>query len=177
MELCGQRKIPLVFLQNITGFMVGRKYEAEGIAKHGAKMVMAVSNVKVPKITIIIGGSYGAGNYGMCGRAYSPRFLFMWPNARISVMGGEQAAGVLATVKQDALQKAGKKPMSDKEIADFKKPTQEQFDKQSSAYYSTARLWDDGIIDPAQTRDVLGLALSAALNREVEETRYGVFRM
>lgn len=176
-ELCGQRKIPLVFLQNITGFMVGRKYEAEGIAKHGAKMVMAVSNVKVPKITIIIGGSYGAGNYGMCGRAYSPRFLFMWPNARISVMGGEQAAGVLATVKQDALQKAGKKPMSDKEIADFKKPTQEQFDKQSSAYYSTARLWDDGIIDPAQTRDVLGLALSAALNREVEETRYGVFRM
>ena len=176
-ELCGQRKIPLVFLQNITGFMVGKKYESEGIARHGAKMVMAVSNVKVPKITVIIGGSYGAGNYGMCGRAYSPRFLFMWPNARISVMGGEQAAGVLATVKQDALIKAGKKPMSDEEVAAFKKPTQEQFDAQSSAYYSTARLWDDGIIDPAHTRDVLGLALSASLNKKIEDTTYGVFRM
>ena len=176
-ELCGQRQIPLVFLQNITGFMVGRKYESEGIAKHGAKMVMAVSNVQVPKFTVIIGGSYGAGNYGMCGRAYSPRFLFMWPNARISVMGGEQAAGVLATVRQDALTKSGKKPMSEKEVAEFKKPTQELFDRQSSAYYSTARLWDDGIIDPAQTRDVLGLAIAASQNGEIKETRYGVFRM
>jgi 3-methylcrotonyl-CoA carboxylase beta subunit len=176
-ELCGQRKVPLVFLQNITGFMVGKKYEAEGIARHGAKMVMAVSNVNVPKFTVIIGGSYGAGNYGMCGRAYDPRFLFMWPNARISVMGGEQAAGVLATVRQDALTKAGKTPMTDAEIAAFKKPTQEQFDKQSSAYYSTARLWDDGIIDPAHTRDVLGLAISASLNAEINDTHYGVFRM
>lgn len=176
-ELCGQRQVPLVFLQNITGFMVGRKYESEGIAKHGAKMVMAVSNVKVPKFTVIIGGSYGAGNYGMCGRAYSPRFLFMWPNARISVMGGEQAAGVLATVRQDALDKAGKKAMSEKELAEFKKPTQEMFERQSSAYYSTARLWDDGIIDPAQTRDVLGLAIATSLNAEIPETRYGVFRM
>jgi 3-methylcrotonyl-CoA carboxylase beta subunit len=164
-------------LQNITGFMVGKKYEAEGIARHGAKMVMAVSNVNVPKFTVIIGGSYGAGNYGMCGRAYDPRFLFMWPNARISVMGGEQAAGVLATVRQDALTKAGKTPMTDAEIAAFKKPTQEQFDKQSSAYYSTARLWDDGIIDPAHTRDVLGLAISASLNAEINDTHYGVFRM
>lgn len=176
-ELCGQRGIPLVFLQNITGFMVGKKYESEGIAKHGAKMVMAVSNVNVPKFTVIIGGSYGAGNYGMCGRAYSPRFLFMWPNARISVMGGEQAAGVLATVKQDALVKAGKKPMSEKELADFKQPTQTQFEEQSSAYYSTARLWDDGIIDPAQTRDVLGLAIAAAIKEPVEDSFYGVFRM
>lgn len=176
-ELCGKRKIPLVFLQNITGFMVGRKYEAEGIAKHGAKMVMAVSNVKVPKFTVVIGGSYGAGNYGMCGRAYGPRFLFMWPNARISVMGGEQAAGVLATVRQDALKKAGKPEMSEDEVAKFKAPTQAQFDKQSSAYYSTARLWDDGIIDPAHTRDVLGLAITASLNAEIEDTQYGVFRM
>jgi 3-methylcrotonyl-CoA carboxylase beta subunit len=176
-ELCGQRKIPLVFLQNITGFMVGRKYESEGIAKHGAKMVMAVSNVKVPKFTVIIGGSYGAGNYGMCGRAYSPRFLFMWPNARISVMGGEQAAGVLTTVRQDALRKAGKPEMSAEEVAKFKAPTQAQFDTQSSCYYSTARLWDDGIIDPAQTRDVLGLAIAASLNKEMEDTQYGVFRM
>lgn len=176
-ELCGQRKIPLVFLQNITGFMVGRKYEAEGIAKHGAKMVMAVSNVNVPKFTVIIGGSYGAGNYGMCGRAYDPRFLFMWPNARISVMGGEQAAGVLATVRQDALAKSGKPLMTEQETADFKRPTQEQFDRQSSAYYSTARLWDDGIIDPAHTRDVLGLAISASLNAKIDDTSYGVFRM
>lgn len=176
-ELCGQRNIPLVFLQNITGFMVGRKYESEGIARHGAKMVMAVSNVQVPKFTVIIGGSYGAGNYGMCGRAYSPRFLFMWPNARISVMGGEQAAGVLATVRQDALVKSGKQPMTEEEMAAFKKPTQELFERQSSAYYSTARLWDDGIIDPAQTRDVLGLAIAASLNAPIPQTSYGVFRM
>lgn len=171
-ELCGQRKIPLVFLQNITGFMVGRKYESEGIAKHGAKMVTAVSTVAVPKFTVVIGGSFGAGNYGMCGRAYSPRFLWMWPNARISVMGGEQAAGVLTTVKQDA--GAG---MSAKEVEEFQKPILDKYEKEGSAYYSSARLWDDGVIDPAKTRDVLGLALETALNAEIEETRFGVFRM
>ncbi len=171
-ELCGQRKIPLVFLQNITGFMVGRKYESEGIAKHGAKMVTAVSTVAVPKFTVVVGGSFGAGNYGMCGRAFSPRFLWMWPNARISVMGGEQAAGVLTTVKQDAGAK-----MDDKEVAEFQKPILEKYEREGSAYYSSARLWDDGVIDPAQTRDVLGLALEAALNAEIKETRFGVFRM
>jgi 3-methylcrotonyl-CoA carboxylase beta subunit len=176
-ELCGQRGTPLLFLQNITGFMVGQKYEAEGIAKHGAKMVMAVSNVQVPKLTVVIGGSYGAGNYGMCGRAYDPRFMFMWPNARISVMGGEQAAGVLATVKNEALLKDNKRAMTPQEEAAFKAPTLAQFEQQSSPYYSGARLWDDGIIDPAQTRDVLGLALAASLNAPIAPTHYGVFRM
>jgi 3-methylcrotonyl-CoA carboxylase beta subunit len=176
-ELCGQRKIPLVFLQNITGFMVGKKYENEGIAKNGAKMVTAVSTVNVPKFTVLIGGSFGAGNYGMCGRAYSPRFLWMWPNAKISVMGGEQAANVLATVKQDGL-KASKKPaMSDNEVKEFKQPILDKYEKEGSCYYSTARLWDDGVIDPAQTRDILGLAISASLNREIEDPRFGVFRM
>lgn len=176
-ELCGQRKIPLVFLQNITGFMVGKQYENEGIAKHGAKFVTAVSTVKVPKFTVIIGGSFGAGNYGMCGRAFSPRFLFMWPNSRISVMGGEQAANVLATVKQDGLRAAGKKEMSDKELEEFKRPVLEKYEQEGSPYYSSARLWDDGIIDPAQTRDVLGLCLSVSHNEEFEDPRWGVFRM
>lgn len=176
-QLCGQRNIPLVFLQNITGFMVGKKYESEGIAKHGAKMVTAVSTVNVPKFTVIIGGSFGAGNYGMCGRAYSPRFLWMWPNARISVMGGEQAAGVLSTVRQDGLIASGKVPMNASEEAAFKKPILDKYETEGSAYYSTARLWDDGIIDPAQTRDILGLAINASLNPKIEETKFGVFRM
>lgn len=176
-ELCCQRKIPLVFLQNITGFMVGKKYEAEGIARHGAKLVMAVSNAKVPKFTVILGGSYGAGNYGMCGRAYDPRFLWMWPNARISVMGGLQAADVLTRVKQDALEKEGKKPMKGKELEDFRAPILAKYETEGSCYYSSARLWDDGVIDPASTRDVLGLALAASLNQPIEETRFGVFRM
>ncbi|MDH5581627.1 MAG: methylcrotonoyl-CoA carboxylase [Bdellovibrionales bacterium] len=176
-ELCGQRKVPLLFLQNITGFMVGKKYESEGIAKHGAKMVTAVSTVNVPKITVIIGGSFGAGNYGMCGRAYSPRFLFMWPNARISVMGGDQAAGVLSTVKNNNLVAQGKSEMSDAEKSDFERPIKEKYEKEGSAYYSSARLWDDGIIDPASTREVVGLALASCLNREIEETKFGIFRM
>ncbi len=176
-ELCDQREVPLVFLQNITGFMVGKKYENEGIAKHGAKMVMAVSNARVPKYTVVIGGSFGAGNYGMCGRAFQPRFLWMWPNAKISVMGGEQAANVLLTVKQDQL-KATKKPlMTDQEAAEFKKPTLEKYESESSAYFSTARLWDDGIIDPADTRKVLSLALHASFNRPWPEKTKGVFRM
>jgi len=176
-ELCGQRKIPLVFLQNITGFMVGKKYESEGIAKHGAKMVTAVSTVEVPKFTVIIGGSFGAGNYGMCGRAYQPRFLWMWPNARISVMGGEQAAGVLTTVKQGGLAATGKKPMSESEVKEFQAPILEKYETEGSAYYSTARLWDDGIIDPAHTRDILGLAISSSLNAPIKESKFGVFRM
>jgi 3-methylcrotonyl-CoA carboxylase beta subunit len=176
-ELCGQRKIPLVFLQNITGFMVGRQYENEGIAKHGAKLVTAVSTVNVPKFTVVIGGSFGAGNYGMCGRAFNPRFMFMWPNARISVMGGEQAANVLATVKQDQLKASGKKLMTDEELAAFKQPILDKYEKEGSPYYSTARLWDDGVIDPAQTRDILGLCISAAHNEEFPEPRWGVFRM
>ncbi len=175
-ELCCQRGIPLVFLQNITGFMVGRKYEAGGIAKDGAKLVTAVATAAVPKLTVIIGGSFGAGNYGMCGRAYAPRFLWMWPNARISVMGGEQAAGVLATVKREAAERAGKR-WSAKQEASFKKPIVEQFEAQGHPLYATARLWDDGVIDPVDTRDVLGLSLSAALNRPIETTRFGVFRM
>jgi len=175
-ELCAQRKIPLLFLQNISGFMVGRKYENEGIARHGAKLVTAVATAKVPKFTVVIGGSYGAGNYGMCGRAYSPRFLWMWPNARISVMGGEQAARVLATVRRDGLEAQGKS-WSEEDEAAFKAPTIKQFDEQGSPYYATARLWDDGIIDPADTRRVLSLALSAALNAPIEDTRFGVFRM
>ena len=175
-ELCCQRKIPLVFLQNITGFMVGRKYENEGIARNGAKMVTAVATAKVPKFTVIIGGSFGAGNYGMCGRAYSPRFLWMWPNARISVMGGEQAASVLATVKRDGIEGKGGTWTAEQEEA-FKKPIRDQYEHQGHPYYASARLWDDGVIDPAQTRDVLGLGLSAAMNAPIEDTRFGVFRM
>ncbi|HEY9096750.1 MAG TPA: carboxyl transferase domain-containing protein, partial [Hydrogenophaga sp.] len=175
-ELCCQRKVPLVFLQNITGFMVGKKYESEGIARHGAKMVTAVATAQVPKFTVIIGGSYGAGNYGMCGRAYSPRFLWMWPNARICVMGGEQAAGVLATVKRDAIEAKGGSWSAEEEAA-FKQPVLDQFGHQSHPYYSSARLWDDGVIDPADTRRVLGLALSATLNAPIGEPKFGVFRM
>ncbi|MBN9371746.1 methylcrotonoyl-CoA carboxylase [Hydrogenophaga sp. YM1] len=175
-ELCGQRKVPLLFLQNITGFMVGRKYENEGIARHGAKMVTAVATVQVPKFTIIIGGSYGAGNYGMCGRAYSPRFLWMWPNARISVMGGEQAASVLATVKRDGIEAKGGS-WSAEEEAKFKQPLLDQFAHQSHPYFSSARLWDDGVIDPADTRRVLALAMSATLNAPIGEPKFGVFRM
>jgi 3-methylcrotonyl-CoA carboxylase beta subunit len=175
-ELCAQRKIPLVFLQNITGFMVGKKYEAGGIAKDGAKMVTAVATAAVPKFTVVIGGSFGAGNYGMCGRAYSPRFLWMWPNARIGVMGGEQAASVLAQVKRDNIEaKGGAWPKAEEEI--FKDPIRAQYETQGHPYYATARLWDDGVIDPADTRRVLGLALSASLNAPVEPTRFGLFRM
>jgi 3-methylcrotonyl-CoA carboxylase beta subunit len=175
-ELCSQRGIPLLFLQNITGFMVGKKYESTGIAKDGAKMVTAVSCAKVPKFTVIIGGSFGAGNYGMCGRAYSPRFLWMWPNARISVMGGQQAASVLATVRRDGIESRGGKWSAEEEAA-FKQPILEQYDRQGHPYYATARLWDDGVIAPEDTRRVLALALSAALNAPVEPTRFGVFRM
>jgi len=175
-ELCCQRKIPLLFLQNITGFMVGQKYEAEGIAKHGAKMVTAVSCAKVPKFTVLIGGSYGAGNYGMCGRAYDPTMMWMWPNARISVMGGEQAAGVMAQVTKDGLARKGETLSADAEAA-LKKPIIEQYEQQGHPYYASGRLWDDGIIDPAQTRMVVGLALAASLNAPIEETRFGVFRM
>ena len=175
-ELCCQRKIPLVFLQNITGFMVGRKYEAGGIARDGAKLVTAVATAAVPKVTIIVGGSFGAGNYGMCGRAYSPRFLWMWPNARISVMGGEQAATVLSIVKRDGIERRGGE-WSDEEEAAFRKPILEKFEHEGQPLYSSARLWDDGIIDPANTREVLALSLSAALNAEIEDTRFGVFRM
>ena len=175
-ELCCQRKIPLIFLQNITGFMVGKDHEAKGIAKHGAKMVMAVACAKVPKFTIIIGGSFGAGNYGMCGRAYDPRFLFMWPNARISVMGGEQAASVLAQVKQEQYKQRGQ--IWNEEIeATIKHPVIEQYETQGNPTYASARIWDDGVIDPADTRKVLGLALSASTNKPVEETHFGVFRM
>lgn len=176
-ELCGQRKVPLIFLQNITGFMVGKQYENEGIAKHGAKFVTAVSTVKVPKFTVVIGGSFGAGNYGMCGRAFSPRFLFMWPNSRISVMGGEQAANVLATVKQDGLKASGKPLMTEQELAAFKQPILDKYEKEGSPYYSSARLWDDGVIDPVQTRDVLGLCLSVTHNEEFPDPSWGVFRM
>jgi 3-methylcrotonyl-CoA carboxylase beta subunit len=175
-ELCTQRGLPLVFLQNITGFMVGQKYEAGGIAKDGAKMVTAVSCAKVPKFTVIIGGSYGAGNYGMCGRAFGPRFLWMWPNARISVMGGEQAATVLATIRRDAIEAKGGTWSADEEAA-FKAPLRAQYEREGHPYYASARLWDDGVIDPADTRRVLGLAISAALNHPIEPTRFGVFRM
>ncbi|WP_280152906.1 carboxyl transferase domain-containing protein [Piscinibacter sp. XHJ-5] len=175
-ELCCQRKVPLVFLQNITGFMVGRKYESEGIAKHGAKMVTAVSTANVPKFTVIIGGSFGAGNYGMCGRAYSPRFLWMWPNARISVMGGEQAASVLATVRRDGIEARGGAWSAEEEAA-FRQPILDQFERQAHPYYSSARLWDDGVIDPADTRRVLALAISASLNAPISDARFGVFRM
>ena len=175
-ELCCQRRIPLLFLQNIVGFMVGRDYEAGGIAKDGAKMVTAVACAQVPKITVILGGSYGAGNYGMCGRAYSPRFLFSWPNSRISVMGGEQAASVLATVKRDNIEADGKQWSAEEEEA-FKTPLREQFETEGNPYYASARLWDDGIIAPSETRRVLALAFSAALNAPVPETKFGVFRM
>jgi 3-methylcrotonyl-CoA carboxylase beta subunit len=175
-ELCSQRRIPLVFLQNITGFMVGRKYENEGIARHGAKMVTAVATTAVPKITMLVGGSFGAGNYGMAGRAYAPRFLWTWPNSRISVMGGAQAAGVLATVKRDAMERAGERWSVEEEAA-FKEPTIDMFERQSHPLYASARLWDDGIIDPRKSREVLSLSLSAALNAPIEETRFGVFRM
>ncbi|CTQ33557.1 carboxyl transferase domain-containing protein [Jannaschia rubra] len=175
-ELCSQRNIPLVFLQNITGFMVGRKYENEGIARHGAKMVTAVATTAVPKITMLVGGSFGAGNYGMAGRAYQPRFLWTWPNSRISVMGGAQAAGVLATVKRDAMERAGEEWSAEAEAA-FRRPTEEMFARQSHPLYASARLWDDGIIDPRKSRQVLALSLRAALNAPVGETRFGVFRM
>ncbi|WP_183754987.1 carboxyl transferase domain-containing protein [Rhizobium sp. BK181] len=175
-ELCSQRRIPLVFLQNITGFMVGRKYETEGIAKNGAKLVTAVATTGVPKVTMLVGGSFGAGNYGMAGRAFSPRFLWTWPNSRISVMGGEQAAGVLATVRGEALSRAGT-PWSPEEESSFKQPVLDLFERQSHPLYASARLWDDGVIDPAKSRDVLGLSLSAALNAPIEETRFGLFRM
>ncbi len=175
-ELCDQRKIPLVFLQNITGFMVGREYEAGGIAKHGAKMVNAVACARVPKLTVIIGGSFGAGNYSMCGRAYSPRFLWMWPNARISVMGGDQAAAVLATVKRTQIEGGGG-TWSAEDEEEFRTPIRERYEDEGNAYYSSARLWDDGIIDPLETRNVLGLALSACSNAPLEDVAYGVFRM
>lgn len=176
-ELCGQRGIPLIFLQNITGFMVGQAVEAGGIAKDGAKLVTAVSCVPVPKFTVIIGGSHGAGNYGMCGRAFDPRFLFMWPNSRISVMGGPQAADVLTTVKQDQLIREGKEPMEGDELDSFRAPILAKYETEGSPYYSTARLWDDGIIDPRDTRDILGLAISASLNAPMPTTKYGIFRM
>ncbi|HUP49688.1 MAG TPA: carboxyl transferase domain-containing protein [Thermoanaerobaculia bacterium] len=176
MELCNQRRIPLVFLQNITGFMVGKQYERGGISKDGAKMVHAVANSTVPKFTVIIGGSFGAGNYGMCGRAYAPRFLWMWPNARISVMGGEQAAGVLTTVKRDQMAREGKTLSGEEERA-IAEPVLEKYESEGSPYYSTARLWDDGVIDPAETRTYLGLGLSAACNAPIETPRFGVFRM
>ncbi len=175
-ELASQRRIPLIFLQNVTGFMVGRRVEAEGIAKHGAKLVTAVATTSVPKITVIVGGSFGAGNYGMCGRAYSPRFLWTWPNSRIAVMGGEQAAGVLATVRRESIERRGGTWSADDEAA-FKAPTLEMFERQSHPLYASARLWDDGIIDPRKTRDVLALSLSAALNTPIPATRFGVFRM
>ena len=175
-ELCSQRKIPLVFLQNITGFMVGKKYENEGIARHGAKLVTAVATTNVPKLTFLVGGSFGAGNYGMAGRAYGPRFLWTWPNSRISVMGGEQAAGVLATVRRDGLERKGE-TWSAEDEAKFKQPTIDMFEEQAHPLYASARLWDDGIIDPRKTRDVMGLSLSIALNAPIEETRFGVFRM
>lgn len=175
-QLCAKRKIPLLFLQNITGFMIGGEAERSGIAKNGAKMVTAVACAKVPKLTVILGGSYGAGNYGMCGRAYSPRFLYMWPNARISVMGGEQAANVLATIAKDRKQREGKGLTSAEENA-IKEPILEKFEREGSPYYSSARIWDDGIIDPKDTRKILGLSLSATLNAPIEETNFGIFRM
>ncbi|MGZ3689155.1 MAG: carboxyl transferase domain-containing protein, partial [Bdellovibrionota bacterium] len=175
-ELCSQRKIPLVFLQNITGFMVGKKYEHGGIAKDRAKMVTAVSNARVPKITVVVRGSFGAGNYGMCGRAFQPRMLWMWPNARISVMGGEQAAGVLSQVKMEQLEAQGKK-LSAEEVEKIQRPIREQYEREGSPYSSTARLWDDGVIAPWKTREVLALALSTAMNAPVPKTDFGVFRM
>ncbi len=176
-EMCAGRKAPLLFLQNITGFMVGKEYERGGIAKDGAKMVHAVANAAVPKITVIIGGSFGAGNYGMCGRAYDPRFLFTWPNARISVMGGPQAASVLSTVKQDQLARGGKPAMTQDEVEVFERPTREKYEAEGNPYYATARLWDDGVLDPAETRAALSLALSASFNAPIPDTEFGIFRM
>ncbi len=176
-EMCAGRKVPLLFLQNITGFMVGKEYERGGIAKDGAKMVHAVANAAVPRLTVIIGGSFGAGNYGMCGRAYGPRFLFTWPNSRISVMGGPQAAAVLSTVKQEQLARAGKPPMTAEETAAFERPTREKYETEGHPYYATARLWDDGVLDPAETRTALALSLSAAYNAPIPDTEFGVFRM
>ena len=176
-QMCARRKVPLVFLQNITGFMVGKDYERGGIAKDGAKMVHAVANAAVPKFTVIIGGSFGAGNYAMCGRGYGPRFLWMWPNSRISVMGGAQAASVLSTVKQEQLARAGKPVMTPAELAEFERPTREKYEAEGNPYYSTARLWDDGVLDPAETRTALALAISAAYNAPIEETEFGIFRM
>jgi len=176
-ELCCQRKIPLLFLQNISGFMVGREYERKGIAKHGAKMVMAVSNAKVPKISLVVGGSYGAGNYGMCGRSYSPNFLWNWPHSQISVMGGQQAAAVLSTVKQQQLQRRNEQLMSEQQIKEFERPILDKYKEESSAIYSSARLWDDGILKISQTRSTLALALAVCLNKEIEESHFGVFRM
>jgi 3-methylcrotonyl-CoA carboxylase beta subunit len=175
-ELCAQRKIPLLFLQNIVGFMVGKVFEAGGIAKHGAKMVMAVACARVPKFTVIVGGSFGAGNYGMCGRAYDPRFMFMWPNARISVMGGEQAAGVLTTIKRDAMEKKNR-PWSKEQEEEYRRPILETYQKQGHPYYASARLWDDGVIEPTQTREVLARCMAIAHNAPIEETQFGVFRM
>jgi 3-methylcrotonyl-CoA carboxylase beta subunit len=175
-ELACQRRVPLLFLQNITGFMVGKKYENEGIARHGAKMVTAVACARVPKFTVIVGGSFGAGNYGMCGRAYAPRFLWTWPNSRISVMGGEQAANVLATVRRDAIEAKGGKWSADEE-AEFKAPIRAQYESQGNPYYATARLWDDGVIDPVDTRRCLALGLALSLRQPIPETRFGVFRM
>jgi acetyl-CoA carboxylase carboxyltransferase component len=176
-EVCARRRIPLLFLQNITGFMVGKSYEQGGIAKDGAKMVHAVANAAVPKFTVMIGGSFGAGNYGMCGRAYGPRLLWMWPNARISVMGGREAASVLSTVKQDQLARTGEPALTEEQVAEFERPTREKYEIEGSPYYSTARLWDDGVLDPVETRTALALAISAAYNAPVEETEFGVFRM
>ena len=176
-ELCDQRGVPLLFLQNITGFMVGREYEAGGIAKDGAKMVHAVANTRVPKLTVVIGGSFGAGNYAMSGRAYAPRFLWMWPNARISVMGGEQAANVLLTIKQEQLAREGKPALIPQEADEFKRPILDKYEHEGNPYYSTARLWDDGVLDPVDTRQVLGLALSVVLNAPAEDHNFGVFRM
>ena len=175
-ELCTQRNIPLIFIQNITGFMVGRQYENEGIAKNGAKLVMAVATANVPKLTLVVGGSFGAGNYGMCGRAYSPRFLWTWPNSRISVMGGEQAASVLSTLKRDQIEGRGEAWSAEQEDQ-FKQPFRDQFEKQGHPYYASSRLWDDGVIDPAQSRHVLGLSLAAAMNAPIQPTKFGVFRM
>jgi 3-methylcrotonyl-CoA carboxylase beta subunit len=176
-QMCGERKVPLLFLQNITGFMVGKKYESAGIAKDGAKMVTAVSCVDVPKLTVVVGGSFGAGNYGMCGRAFSPRFLWMWPNARISVMGGKQAAQVLTTVKQAALAKAKSKALTEKEVEQLEAPILEKYEREGRPNYSSARLWDDGIIDPRKTREILGFALRVTLNQKIERSKYGIFRM
>jgi acetyl-CoA carboxylase carboxyltransferase component len=175
-EVCGQEQIPLVFLQNITGFIVGKKYEHGGIAKDGAKMVHAVANANVPKVTMVIGGSFGAGNYGMCGRAYDPRYLWMWPNARISVMGGEQAADVLVTVKQQQLARKNLS-LSEKEIQDMKAPILEKYAREGSAYYSSARLWDDGIIDPRESRKILAMSLASTLHHTWDQTKFGIFRM
>ena len=176
-ELCSSRKIPLIFMQNITGFIVGKEYEHGGIARDGAKMIHAVANAQVPRFTLVVGGSYGAGNYAMCGRGYLPRLLWMWPNARISVMGGEQAANVLLQVKMEQMAKKGLPEMSPEEQEEFKRPTLEKYETEGNPYYATARLWDDGIIAPGETRDVLGLALAACLNAPILDTKFGVFRM